>query len=269
MRRNSPLRERPHCGTIRPCAVDRASSASAVWIRLISRRGRGRRVAHRTAFSDAGLIGINCLTKGDVSHGNGGIGPGEREASGQGLHLHRDLRASALHRVLRVRDDSRYEREHVLVHARHRAIPGGIVWMYLAARVPKPGATIAMSVIVAVVGLLLGMLWTGPVGIVVGGVLAEIIMTADSRALRGHRGVRSVDVVLLARAGVDGVSRGRFLRRHGGSIGHEPRVRRDARRVHAEPPSSSWRGVLCVVGPIVGGLLGSKIFNKHFARIAA
>ena len=73
----------------------------------------------------------------------------------------------------------------------------------------------------------------------------------------GHRGVRSVDVVLLARAGVDGVSRGRFLRRHGGSIGHEPRVRRDARRVHAEPPIIV-AGVLCVVGPIVGGLLGSK-----------
>ena len=51
------------------------------------------------------------------------------------------------------------------------AIPGGIVWMYLAARVPKPGATAIMSIIVAIVGLLLGMLWTGPAGIVVGGAL--------------------------------------------------------------------------------------------------
>ena len=39
------------------------------------------------------------------------------------------------------------------------AVPGGIVWMYLVARVPKPGAIAAASVIVAVVGLLLGMFW--------------------------------------------------------------------------------------------------------------
>ena len=28
-------------------------------------------------------------------------------------------------------------------------------------------------------------------------------------------------------------------------------------------------GVLCVIGPIIGGILGSKVFSKHFARIAA
>ena len=42
---------------------------------------------------------------------------------------------------------------------------GGIVWMYVAAKVPKRGAFAIMSAIVAVVALLLGMLWTGPVGI--------------------------------------------------------------------------------------------------------
>ena len=45
---------------------------------------------------------------------------------------------------------------------------GGIVWMYVAAKVPKRGAFAIMSAIVAVVALLLGMLWTGPVGIVAG-----------------------------------------------------------------------------------------------------
>ena len=51
---------------------------------------------------------------------------------------------------------------------------GGIVWMYVAAKVPKRGAFAIMSAIVAVVALLLGMLWTGPVGIVAGGLLAEL-----------------------------------------------------------------------------------------------
>ena len=39
------------------------------------------------------------------------------------------------------------------------AIPAGIVWMYLLARVPKKGTIVITSVIVALVGLLLGMFW--------------------------------------------------------------------------------------------------------------
>ena len=62
------------------------------------------------------------------------------------------------------------------------AIPAGIVLMYLLARVPKRGAILIMSVLVAVVALLLGMLWTGPVGIVVGGVLAELVVSVGKRS---------------------------------------------------------------------------------------
>ena len=58
---------------------------------------------------------------------------------------------------------------------------GGIVWMYVAAKVPKRGAFAIMSAIVAVVALLLGMLWTGPVGIVAGGLLAELVAGAGSK----------------------------------------------------------------------------------------
>ena len=36
------------------------------------------------------------------------------------------------------------------------AIPGGIVWMYLVARVPKRGAILVMSLLVAVVGVAFG-----------------------------------------------------------------------------------------------------------------
>lgn len=149
------------------------------------------------------------------------------------------------------------------------AIPGGIVWMYLAARVPKSGATIAMSVIVAVVGLLLGMLWTGPVGIVVGGVLAEIIMTAGKRSKAAVIAAFAVwtlcfwlgqeSMVFLAGSSyVDMVVQSGMSREYGETLVG-----------FMQSPLIVVAGVLCVVGPIVGGLLGSKIFNKHFARIAA
>lgn len=149
------------------------------------------------------------------------------------------------------------------------AIPGGIVWMYLAARVPKPGATIVMSVIVAVVGLLLGMLWTGPVGIVVGGVLAEIIMAAGKRSKAAVIAAFAVwtlsfwigqeSMVFLAGGSyVDMVVQSGMSREYGETLVG-----------FMQSPLIVVAGALCVVGPIVGGLLGSKIFNKHFARIAA
>ena len=55
------------------------------------------------------------------------------------------------------------------------ALFAGTVFMYLAYRVPKRGAIAIMGVIVGAVGLLMGMFWSGPVGIVVGGIVADLI----------------------------------------------------------------------------------------------
>lgn len=149
------------------------------------------------------------------------------------------------------------------------AIPGGIVWMYLAARVPKPGATLAMSVIVAAVGLLLGMLWTGPAGVVVGGALAEIVMAAGKRSKAAAITAFAVwtlcfwvgqeSMMFLAGSSyVDMVVQSGMSREYGEAIVG-----------FMQSPLIVVAGVLCVVGPIVGGLLGAKVFKKHFARIAA
>ena len=61
------------------------------------------------------------------------------------------------------------------------SLVAGIVWMYVAAKVPKRGAFAVMAVLVAVVALLLGMVWTGPAGIVVGGLAAEAIAGAGDK----------------------------------------------------------------------------------------
>mgnify|MGYP002537500364 CR=1 FL=1 len=55
------------------------------------------------------------------------------------------------------------------------ALFAGTVFMYLAYRVPKRGAIAIMGIIVGAVGLLMGMFWSGPVGIVVGGIVADLI----------------------------------------------------------------------------------------------
>lgn len=138
------------------------------------------------------------------------------------------------------------------------AIPGGIVWMYLAARVPKPGATAIMSIIVAIVGLLLGMLWTGPAGIVVGGALAEIVIAAFAVwTLCFWLGQESM-VFLAGGSYVDMVVQSGMSREYGETLVG-----------FMQSPLIVVAGVLCVIGPIIGGILGSKVFSKHFARIAA
>ena len=149
------------------------------------------------------------------------------------------------------------------------AIPGGIVWMYLCARVPKRGAIVIMSVIVALVGLLLGMFWAGPVGIVVGGVLAELVLSIGKRStvkaiiafaiwtLCFWLGQESM-IIFAGSSYVDMVVASGMSRDYGETLVG-----------FMQSPVIFVAGIACVVGPIVGGLLGSRIFKKHFARIAA
>ena len=149
------------------------------------------------------------------------------------------------------------------------AIPGGIVWMYLVARVPKRGAILVMSLLVAVVGLLLGMLWTGPVGIVVGGVLAELIMSVGKRSrvkdtvafavwtLAFWVGQQSM-IFLAGDSYVDMVVQSGMSAEYGQALVS-----------FMQSPLIAVAGVGCVVGALIGGWLGAKVFRKHFAKIAA
>lgn len=149
------------------------------------------------------------------------------------------------------------------------AIPGGIVWMYLAARVPKPGATAIMSIIVAIVGLLLGMLWTGPAGIVVGGALAEIVMAAGKRSkvaviaafavwtLCFWVGQESM-IFLAGDAYVQIVVDSGMSAEYGQGL---------VDFIHG--PLALVALAATAVCPFVGGWIGSKLFKKHFAKISA
>lgn len=149
------------------------------------------------------------------------------------------------------------------------AVPGGIVWMYLVARVPKPGAIAAASVIVAVVGLLLGMFWAGPAGIVVGGVLADAIISLGRRSnaksiaafavwtLCFWLGQQSM-VFFAGDAYVDMVVQSGMSAEYGQALVG-----------FMQSPLIVVAGIACVVGAVVGGVLGAKLFRKHFSKLAA
>ena len=150
------------------------------------------------------------------------------------------------------------------------SVPAGVVWMYLFRRVSKRGAAVVMGVIVAIVGFLMGMFWTGPVGIFVGALLAEVVMGAPGQrsAMRiavafavfvlsfwvGH-----ISLVLLSgqayvemcvAAGLD-ASYGQAL---------------------VDFIYSPWAlvaGGATIPGALAGSLLGVALFKKHFARLSA
>lgn len=149
------------------------------------------------------------------------------------------------------------------------AIPAGIVWMYLLARVPKRGAVVIMAVIVAVVGALLGMFWSGPMGILVGGVLGELIVSAGKRSTAKNIIAFAVftfcfwigQETMLFIAGqsyVDMVVESGMSAEYGQTLVD-----------FMQSPLIIVAGVCSVIGPVLGGLLGAKLFKKHFSKISA
>lgn len=149
------------------------------------------------------------------------------------------------------------------------AIPAGIVWMYLLARVPKKGTVVIMSVIVALVGLLLGMFWAGPAGIVVGGIIGELIVSTGKRSVAKNIAAFAVFtlcfwlgqqsmIIFAGNAYVDMVVASGMSAEYGQTLVG-----------FMQSPMIFVAGIGSIVGPIIGGLLGAKVFKKHFAKIAA
>ena len=146
---------------------------------------------------------------------------------------------------------------------------GGIVWMYLLARVPKRGAILCMSVLTALVALLMGMLWTGPVGIVIGGVVAELIAGAHERTTTRNI-IAFVVWVLCFWAGqvsmifLAGDAYVQMVVATGMSADYAQGLIDFA---HGPLALTAILGV--IVGATLGGFVGAKLFKKHFAKIAA
>lgn len=150
------------------------------------------------------------------------------------------------------------------------AIPGGIVWMYVLAKVNKRGAIAIMGAIIAVVGLLLGMFWAGPAGIFIGAVAAEFIAgVGKSRTTARCIAAFAVFTVcfwvgqqtmifLAGDAYVDMVVASGMTAEYGQTLVD-----------FTKSPMLIVALAGTVVGPIVGGLFGAKLFKKHFAKIAA
>ena len=149
------------------------------------------------------------------------------------------------------------------------SIPAGIVWTYLMARVPKRGAAFIAGAIMALLGFVMGMAWTGPVGMLVGAVLCELIMIAGKRAKWSIAVVFAVLVVcwwfgqislilFASESYVQMVIDMGMTAEYGQGL---------IDWVHS--PVFPVCGCVTAVCALLGSWLGMRIFQKHFARIAA
>lgn len=150
------------------------------------------------------------------------------------------------------------------------AIPGGIVWIYLAQRVPKRGAFAIMGAIIAIVSLLLGMLWTGPVGIIIGGIIADFIMNLGAKRSATKNIVAFVVFTLCFWIGQAAMI---FL---AGQSYVETVVAMGMSAEYGQTLVDFIHGPIALVsiiattaGSFFGGFIGTKVFKKHFAKISA
>lgn len=146
-------------------------------------------------------------------------------------------------------------------------IVGGIAWVYVAARIPKKGAMANMGLIMGIVAFLMGMMWTVAVGIVVGGIVAELVLIAGKRSMPAHIVAYALfmlcwwfgQVALLLFASDSYV---------------QMMVSAGMTAEYAQAVIDWSHGPLCVaagvctpVGGAIGAFIGTKVFKKHFAQL--
>lgn len=150
------------------------------------------------------------------------------------------------------------------------SVPAGVVWMYLFRRVSKRGAVTVMGAIVAIVGFLMGMFWTGPVGIFVGALLAEVVMGAPGQ--RSSMRIAAAFAVFVLSFWMGHIS----LVLLSGQAYVEMCVAAGLDASYGQAlvdfiysPWALVAGGATIPGALAGSLLGAKLFEKHFARLSA
>ena len=147
------------------------------------------------------------------------------------------------------------------------AVFAGIVWMYLRATVRKPWACLLSSIIVALIAFLLGQIWTAVLGIVVGGILSEIIVRAGKYTNPAANIIAFVVWVLCFWVGHG------ILAVFSADMFTQMMLNAHMTVDQVELLLQGLTGInlilapiACLAGALIGSGLGYVIFKKHFAR---
>lgn len=148
------------------------------------------------------------------------------------------------------------------------SIPAGIIWAYIMNKIPKTGSAMIAGGVMAILGLLMGMVWTGPAGIFLGSVLCEGIMYAGKRSKMSQSIGFAVMIVCFWLCHVG------FIFVIGGAQYTQMMMDMGMDYAYASAVAN-WAysaifyvaGICTFIAAFAGDRLGLSIFKKHFAKI--
>lgn len=146
-------------------------------------------------------------------------------------------------------------------------IPCGIVWMYLRAKVPKKGAIIIQSIVIALILLLFGSFWPSLVGVVSGGVIAELItMSRGYKSFRMNTlGYMIYGICLAVCANLPPLIARDYYYAYSIAGGMDP-IYMEEMMAFLTGPVFAAGLIVAAIGAVFGTFLGKKIMKKHFER---
>lgn len=147
------------------------------------------------------------------------------------------------------------------------ALPAGIVWVYLHARIPRAGTSLVMALVFAVIIFVMGSGWPMALGLAVGGILSEAV-----RKVAGYRRFAGVAVgyALFETCWAAGLfvpmfASQDYYRELMGSNSVDPAYM-EALLSTVTPETFAIIAVVTFVCGVLGALLGRAVFKKHLER---
>lgn len=147
------------------------------------------------------------------------------------------------------------------------AIPNGIVYMLMLAKVPKRGVFTISSIVYGLLLLLVGCFWFIPLCMVVAGVIADFAILGK-HPRDGRRMIAGYALTVVGQSfGYSGsivLLRDTFnevMIKNG-----IPDAYRESLNAIISDPMLAVMVVLALAAAVLGGLLGRKVLKKHFVR---
>lgn len=150
------------------------------------------------------------------------------------------------------------------------AVPCGIIYMYVRAKVPRKGSVLLMCTLVALIAFGLGITWPSALGLFIGGVLAELLSAVGKYVSRLWNLLGYIVFICgfwLGQA---------FYMIFGTKMFMNSMVRQGTDLEFAQSLVDFVSGkmfVICLLATIIlaaiGGFLGYFLFKKHFSKLEA
>jgi len=148
------------------------------------------------------------------------------------------------------------------------SIPAGIIYMYMRQKTLKKGSIVLMAVLVAVISFALGIGWTAALGILIGGILAELITAAGGYKSKVKNVIGYVAFITCFWAGQMSIMILSTKSYEASALKQGMTQEYVSSMIEfINGPMFFVALAVTIIGAIIGGMLGIKVFKKHFEKL--